>query len=197
MNWLATINWITALKTKLPKGWDASHPHGCWLEESVKPAWDEVGNCRSIICDIDGTIADNDHRSGFVDRIALAEFGQKPDWKKYNSLMADDTPKHHIISVYHALTVVQGMKGVLLTGREEVYRAVTLTWLEEHSVTHDALYMRPTKDYRSDSIVKKELLAQAIADGFEPWLFLDDRNSVVKMWRDEGYTCLQVAEGNF
>jgi hypothetical protein len=28
-------------------------------------------------------------------------------------------------------------------------------------------------------------------------LCLDDRNSVVKLWRDLGLTCLQVAEGDF
>ena len=151
----------------------------------------------SVICDIDGTIANNDHRSGFVDRVVLAEVGNKPDWIKYNSLMAGDMPKLKIIQVFRMLTVVQGLKGVLLTGREDVYRDVTLTWLEEHSVEHDALYMRAAKDYRPDNIIKKELLAQAMADGFEPWLFLDDSNSVVKMWRDNGYTCLQVADGDF
>ena len=26
---------------------------------------------------------------------------------------------------------------------------------------------------------------------------LDDRNQVVKMWRENGLTCLQVAEGDF
>lgn len=151
----------------------------------------------SIICDIDGTIANNDHRSGFVNRAELAKVGKKPDWEKYNSLMADDTPKEDIIMVFLALSLGTWRKAVLLTGREEVYRDVTVAWLKKHSVRHDALYMRGAKDYRPDNIVKKELLAQAMADGFEPWVFLDDRNSMVKMWRDEGYTCLQVAEGNF
>ena len=44
MNWLATIDWAAAVKAKLPKGWDAEHPHGCWLGESIKPTWDEAGS---------------------------------------------------------------------------------------------------------------------------------------------------------
>lgn len=151
----------------------------------------------TVFCDIDGTIANNDHRSGFVNRAELEKVGKKPDWEKYNSLMADDTPKALIISIFLELTVVMNRKAVLLTGREEVYREVTVVWLKKYSVYYDALYMRAAKDYRPDNIVKKELLMQAMVDGFGPWVFLDDRNSVVKMWRDEGYTCLQVAEGNF
>ena len=33
--------------------------------------------------------------------------------------------------------------------------------------------------------------------GFRPLFAVEDRNSVVKMWRDLGLTCMQVAEGNF
>jgi hypothetical protein len=36
--------------------------------------------------------------------------------------------------------------------------------------------------------------------GFTPentFLVLDDRDQVVKMWRERGFRCLQVANGNF
>ena len=51
--------------------------------------------------------------------------------------------------------------------------------------------------FRSDDIVKFELLEQILEFGYEPILVLDDRDRVVKMWRAAGLRCLQVAPGDF
>ncbi len=51
-------------------------------------------------------------------------------------------------------------------------------------------------DMRPDWIVKKQLLWE-IRKEFDPLIAIDDRNSVVKMWREEGIQCLQAAEGDF
>jgi predicted kinase len=51
--------------------------------------------------------------------------------------------------------------------------------------------MRPEKDTRVDHIVKEEMLDKIIADGYDPFLVIDDRPSVVAMWRRRGLTCLQ------
>jgi hypothetical protein len=57
--------------------------------------------------------------------------------------------------------------------------------------------MRAEKDYRADDIIKGELLDRIISDGWRPWLVVDDRDRVVKMWRDRGLLCLQCAPGDF
>lgn len=57
--------------------------------------------------------------------------------------------------------------------------------------------MRSDGDMRPDVSVKRELLRAIEREGFSPWLTIDDRSSVVSMWREEGLTCLQVAEGDF
>ena len=59
------------------------------------------------------------------------------------------------------------------------------------------MLMRRTKDYRSDDIVKKEMLDEMRAIGYNPTLVFDDRDRVVKMWRENGLRCFQVAEGDF
>ena len=56
---------------------------------------------------------------------------------------------------------------------------------------------RSDGDRRPDVVVKKEILYELKKDGWDPWLCLDDRNAVVAMWRREGVTCLQVADGDF
>jgi hypothetical protein len=57
--------------------------------------------------------------------------------------------------------------------------------------------MRPEGERREDCEVKRELLAQIRADGYNPVMVFEDRDRVVAMWREEGLRCLQVAPGNF
>jgi phosphoserine phosphatase len=49
---------------------------------------------------------------------------------------------------------------------------------------------------RKDSIVKYEILQEIVKEYFIPFVF-DDRDQVVRMWREAGLRCLQVASGNF
>lgn len=53
--------------------------------------------------------------------------------------------------------------------------------------------MRAAGDYRQDAIVKAEILEQILADGYEPFLVVDDRPQVVDMWRSYGIVTLQCA----
>jgi hypothetical protein len=46
-------------------------------------------------------------------------------------------------------------------------------------------------------VVKREIYRNLIEPKHNVWFVLDDRNSVVKMWREIGLTCLQVEEGNY
>ena len=56
------------------------------------------------------------------------------------------------------------------------------------------LRMRKIGDHRPDTIIKPHLI-ESIRDRVE--LILEDRNSMVAKYRELGYTCLQVAEGDF
>lgn len=59
------------------------------------------------------------------------------------------------------------------------------------------LHMRKTGDTRRDSTVKRELYERHLAHR-DVLCVLDDRDQVVRMWREElGLTCLQVAYGDF
>jgi hypothetical protein len=57
--------------------------------------------------------------------------------------------------------------------------------------------MRKLNDNRPDDIIKKELYDQYIKGKYFVKFVLDDRDSVVRMWRNEGLLCLQVYYGNF
>lgn len=142
-----------------------------------------------LFCDIDGTVADLTHRRKFI--------ATKPkNYPAFEKTMHLDTPIPHIIKAVQDLHAA-GWTIVMCSGRGMQNKQVTADWLKQHGVPYHAMYMRAEKDYRKDSIIKAELLAQAREDGFEPDIVFDDRNQVVEMWREHSIPCVQVAEGDF
>ena len=59
------------------------------------------------------------------------------------------------------------------------------------------LLMRKDGDFRHDSIVKPELIENSWFDSNIIAFILEDRDSMVNEWRELGFTCLQVAKGDF
>jgi len=142
-----------------------------------------------IVFDIDGTLANTEHRKHWV--------ASKPkNWPAWNAGMANDTPHTDIVELLD-MFAARGDRIVLCSGRGEETRGVTTEWFRQHGIDFNALYMRAEKDYRKDSIVKVELLDQIRSDFGEPWLWFDDRSSVVQIIRAQGVRVLQVAPGDF
>lgn len=138
---------------------------------------------KAIICDLDGTIALKTDRSPF-------------DYSKVDL----DTPNLPVIEIVQAYSWYKNYTILYVSGREETCRDLTETWLKKYHLPHDAphvLLMRKAKDHRNDAIVKLEIFDKYIRDNYNVRFVLDDRDRVVKMWRDIGLTCLQVAYGNF
>ena len=142
-----------------------------------------------IVFDIDGTIADMEHRRHWV--------ATKPkNWPAFNAGMARDTV-HKDIAALMDMFADKDYTILLCSGRGEESRAVTEQWLSDNDLPYRQLYMRGLQDYRQDSIVKVELLAQIRVQHGNPWLWFDDRQQVVDAIRAEGVRVLQVAPGDF
>lgn len=141
----------------------------------------------TVIFDLDGTLADCEHR-----RHHLA--GKKKDWGAFHAACHLDPPNRPLVRLLHLLRDT-GHTIVICTGRSDEYREMTREWLAEHVGEGFRLYMRKAGDKRPDVTVKREMLEEI---GKENVLFvIDDRKSVVDMWRAEGLICLQCAEGDF
>ncbi len=141
---------------------------------------------REIIFDIDGTLADLSHRLYWVT-------GGQRDWPAFFAAMNRDTVIEPIRELLWQLQ--RDHKIILCSGRPEDCRDATEIWLRQnHIIDWAALYMRPAGDFRPDHIVKAGLLAKMREDGYEPWLAIDDRPSIVAMWRRHGITCLQCRD---
>lgn len=147
---------------------------------------------KAILVDVDGTLANCEHRIGYV--------RTKPkNWKKFFEESKHDPVYPDIVWLVKTLHAA-GHVILIVTARSENERKMTETWLKDVAGLHETyhrLYMRETNDPRDDAVVKSELLEQIYNDGYTPFMVLDDRNNVVKMWREQGLTCLQVRPGDF
>lgn len=135
-----------------------------------------------VICDLDGT---------------LALFGDK---SPYDRNYAEDDINGAVGFLLRELP--KYITVIFVTGRKEKYREVTQKWIFTQSIVNKLqfsykLLMRKTDDTRKDFVVKKELYDTEIKGKFNVIFVLDDRNQVVKMWREIGLTCFQVADGDF
>ena len=144
---------------------------------------------KTIIFDLDGTIADISHRRVYLEG--------NSDWSKFNAEIGNDIPNAPIVELYLSLWGMNKYNIIIVTGRSEEYRPITEHWLTWNEIPFMRLIMRKRKDNRSDCIIKQEILNLIISEGADILFSVDDRSQVVDMWRNNGITCLQCAPGDF
>lgn len=151
-------------------------PEAAEVQRYTPPA----GRPRAILVDLDGTVALMGDRSPYdSSRVHL------------------DLPHQPVIDAVRALHAA-GHTIVYCSGRTDDAREGTAAWLDQHvGVPYAALHMRVTGDQRKDSVVKREIFDRELRDAWHIVAVLDDRNQVVRMWRELGLTVFQVADGNF
>ena len=143
-----------------------------------------------VVFDIDGTLANIEHRLDYV--------RSKPkNWKAFDAGIPNDKVNEPVAKVFNAL-YNEGHDILFASGRNERSREATVSWLDANGFWWPGakLYMRKADDFRGDDIVKQEILDQIIADyGKKPDMVFDDRPRVVRMWRDAGIFVFNVYQG--
>lgn len=145
-----------------------------------------------IMVDIDGTVADCEHRTHYVQ--------SKPaNWPAFNRAAKYDLP---ILPVIEAVEQFHknGYSIVFCSGRSDDMEALTRQWIADNmKIDCYTLYMRKTGDYRADDIVKLELLERIRLDklGWSPFCVFDDRPRVIRAWRSVGLFVFDVANGRW
>ena len=140
---------------------------------------------KDVIVDIDGTLADCSHRVHFIR-------GKRKKWKKFFDAASKDRPRIDVVARVRELAKRHRIH--LVSGRPEQYRRQTLEWLGHYRIPFESLHMRENGDYRSDDIVKQEILDLCF-DKANIELVIDDRPRVVRMWQSNGLKVLDVGDG--
>lgn len=143
---------------------------------------------KSVIVDLDGTLADMKHRLHFIK--------DKPkNWKAFETGISQDTVIESMRTLIQ--TLKQSHEILIVTGRSHRSFDATLQWLEDNDIPFSRIFMRDDNDYRADFLVKKDLLDKIREDGYDVLLAIDDRDRCVAMYRENGLVCLQCANGDY
>ena len=151
-----------------------------------------------VIFDLDGTLALIDKR-----RAISTKDNGKMDWDKFfDPKNIDlDLPNTPVIKMAQMLKS-QGFMIVIFSGRSKATKDATTQWLDRHDVPFDVIKMRPADrsigghfHFMKDSDLKQSWLDTIGKDNVA--MVVDDRQQVVDMWRQNGLTTFQVADGDF
>lgn len=139
---------------------------------------------RIAIFDVDGTLMNVNHRRHYVS-------GKDKDWKSFFDYMEFDTINDHVFQLAHALHK-DDYNIIVVSGRNEKHRAITEKQLAFGKLAYSELIMRPDNNYEPDFVFKKSVLDAFVEADLKPQFAVDDRPSVVQMWRENGVPCFDV-----
>lgn len=132
----------------------------------------------AIICDLDGTLSIFEYTNGMQIRSPY-------DGSKCH-LDFICKPVAEALRAFYNL----GYAIIFVSGREEKFRTQTFEFLErvkeEYGITWLNLYMRPSGDFRKDTVIKDEIYSKYIEEKYNVLCVFDDRKIVVDHWRSKG-----------
>lgn len=132
---------------------------------------------QAVIFDMDGTLCD----------VSSARHHVKGSKRNFDAFHQDSLscPPHQAVADTARRLHKSGCGVLILTGRVAKWRDGTAQWLKEWNIPFDELLTRADGDFRKDTVIKAELLADvrrrwSITEAF------DDNPAIVELWRSEG-----------
>ena len=137
----------------------------------------------SIIVDLDGTLADCNHRLHFIEQ-------PKKDWKSFFNHCNEDSviePVRELINMLKTKYMI-----IILTARPDISKEATVKWLDDNNIEYDALFMRGKNDYRNSPVVKSDLIEEMKCHDYIPIYAIEDRDDCIDMFNSLGIFTLKV-----
>jgi|TARA_Y100000034_G_scaffold135902_1_gene209718 hypothetical protein len=140
-----------------------------------------------IVVDMDGTIADCQHRLHHL---------ETGDWASFYAECDRDTPIDPVIEAVVALEAFSRIPEfydvIIVTGREDTAKRKTIVWLNSTRMPYERVIMRKRGDYRSAVEWKLAQLAALEEEfGGKPLLIFEDRPEIIAAMTAAGYFVLQ------
>jgi len=162
------INTVTGILPKAP-----------YILPTFEPYARDTSKVKAFIVDTDGTMANGEGLRGWFD----------------THLYHVDVVHEHVQTVVRAAQK-QGFEIVALSGRDDEFRDVSLTWWKDVAgINPDLFLMRPKGDKRMDAIVKYELFKAHVEPNYNVLGAFDDRPQVLRMWRKLGIPTFTIGTG--
>lgn len=146
-----------------------------WNSEFVQQYCGTPNKPKTVVCDIDGTLAHMKNRGPY-------------EWNK----VGEDTVDENVLSLL--LLLSKNYKIVFLSGRDGCCYTETDQWIKKHFPMQYELFMRTEGDSRRDDIVKEELFWNRVADNYDVKFVFDDRPQMCRKWRAMNIKTFQVAD---
>ena len=147
------------------------------------------GGWEFAVVDLDGTLANTDHRAHHVAKIGFRNF------EAFYNEMDKDTVNPWCLALVKSLIKNQIIV-VLLSARPKRYDVQTIQWLDDQGLMAAMadgwvrLRLLGRDDHTPDHHLKQEWLNKHPDHRASILFAVDDRPRVISMWRKEGVTCL-------
>jgi len=137
-----------------------------------------------LICDIDGTLFDNQHRKNLIPEDRTKTI----NWVKFNNACLTDKPIWEVIRMVRAFSRIRNTPITFITARGLDARINTKKQLQEHfSYKSDLKYtlvMRLMDDDRSPADFKRAIFTQMSHAFNQHTVIIDDSEDVINMVRE-------------
>jgi len=137
---------------------------------------------KAIIIDLDGTLIDDTSTKWMY-------YEKNPNWEQAKDTDRFRQPKKWCLDLVTNMRAA-GTYVIFLTGRPDSYRQQTEDWLEKHDAKNPHILMRKDGDWREDVLIKHEIYKKYIEPHYNIIFAIDDKKSVIDMWRAAGLTAL-------
>lgn len=127
-----------------------------------------------VICDIDGTLFNNEHRAEFIP----TDKSHADNWRRFNELHIYDQPILYRLQFLRLLAIMPGVRVDYVSGRSDEFRDETQSRLNLVGAPTGELHMRHKDDHRPASQVKLEVIKRIAGD--ELIALIDDDMSVCR-----------------
>lgn len=144
------------------------------------------------VFDLDMTLADCSNRLPLIQQ-------DSKNWDGFWAAVGDDKPIEWTIKLLRNYLSQTTCSVMILSGRSDASRGLTLDWIHKNIGYPVILEMRKHGDHRPDTVVKPEILAKILElnPDHEVAFIVEDRQRMVDTWRGLGYNVLQCAKGDY
>ncbi len=142
-----------------------------------------------VIFDLDGTLANIDHRKHLVD-------GTYVGFHRFHAACIDDALYSRVADCAKVFNRA-GYAFWVVTSRPIEMEAITRYWFHAYCLVPDRIIMRPVGNTLSGAELKRGWVKDGTLQPERVLAVFEDRDADVAMWRSERFTCFQVANGGF